>query len=170
MDRATRKPPRRPATQWAHELGAQHAVRDEIAARTAASEADDAAWALAGAAERWPAIVTCIRRVAGAYNTGATRAVLTVTPQPRQPAVTIAAGGDGGPYLTAVLDGSVICVSGFDAHGLDIAAEVPLQADRDDEATAAYLLQHWLRRLVPGTSRHPAKSVRSGTVVRARET
>jgi hypothetical protein len=83
-------------------------------------------------------IVAAIRRLADAYNAGATRAVLRVVEQSEQPTVTVAAGGEGTPYLTATLEDTLICVRARDALGTPHATECRLRSDCGDDATAAY--------------------------------
>lgn len=135
------------ATHWAHGLGDARYIRDECAARTISSAAEDAARTLVRSVERWAAIVASIRRLVDAYNTGARRAVLTVVEQSEPAIVTIATEGEGMPFLTAALEDTLICVHGRDSGGVAHAMEVRLRQDRDDDATAAYLLQHWMQRL-----------------------
>ena len=79
-------------SNWAKRLGQEHYTRDESAARLATSQRQDAAQATAASVERWVTIVAAIRRLADAYNAGATRAVLSVVEQSEQPTVTVAAG------------------------------------------------------------------------------
>jgi hypothetical protein len=118
-----------------------------LAARIAKSQQEDAAHAVAVSFERWAAIVDAIRRLADAYNAGLGRAVLSVVEQAGQPAVTVAAEGEGTPSLTAALDDSVVSIHARDARGVTHATDVRLRSDRDDEATAAYLLQDWMQHL-----------------------
>ena len=135
------------AIQWARRLGEQHYDRDECTARTGKADEDNAALASAASLDRWQEIAACIRRLADGYNTGAKRAVLSVVEQPGQSVVTVAASGEGAPYLTAVLEGTFICSHGRDAGGVAHVREVRLQPGRDNDATAAYLLQDWMQRL-----------------------
>jgi hypothetical protein len=136
-----------PAVHWAQGLGEARHARDECGARTAKSEEEDAARRIAVAVERWAAIVAGIRRLADAYNIGARRMVLSVVEQSGPPTVTVAVAGEGNPYLTAALEDTLICVHACDAGGVPRATEVRLCPDRSDEATAAYVLQHWMQRL-----------------------
>jgi hypothetical protein len=135
------------AVDWALALGEERHVRDERAARTVKSQEEDATRMIATSAERWTAIVASIRQLADAYNTGASRVVLSVVEQSGQPTVTVAAGGEGTPSLTAALEGTLICTHGRDAGGVPHVSEIRLRPDRDDAATAAYLLQNWMQRL-----------------------
>lgn len=141
---------RRPDTQdtgWAQGLGEERHGRDECAARTAKSLDEEAERTTAVSSARWRAIVATIRGLADAYNTGARRMVLTVVEQPGQATVTVATGGEGAPFLTAALEDTLICVHGRDSGGVAHAAEIRLRPDRDDDATAAYVLRDWMQRL-----------------------
>lgn len=85
-----------------------------------------------------------------AYNVGFNRNVLDIAEDrsdPDRPIVTIRAGGEGSPSLVAALDGTLICVHSRDADGLSSDTERPLLPERDDERTAAYVLQPWMERL-----------------------
>lgn len=135
------------AVHWALALGEERQVRDEAAARTAKAQEDDDTRMIATSAERWAAIVAGIRQLVDAYNTGAGRGVLSVVEQSGQQTIAVAAGGDGTPSLTAALDGTLICIQARDAGGVPHASEIRLRPDRDDAATAAYVVQNWLQRL-----------------------
>jgi hypothetical protein len=132
---------------WAQGLGEERYARDEVAARTAMSRATEAERIAAVAVERWAAIVLKMRELADAYNGGARRAVLSVVEQAGQPAVTVATDGEGTAFLTAALDDTLICVHGHDSGGVARATEIQLRPDRDDDATAAYVLRDWMERL-----------------------
>ena len=136
-----------PAMHWAHGLGEERYAREECNTRTAKAEEQEAARALAVSLERWEAIVAGIKRLAAAYNVGARRAILSVIEQSGQPTVTVATDGEGTPALTAALEGTLICLHFRDSSGVAHAAEVRLRPDRDDDATAEYLLQNWMQRL-----------------------
>jgi hypothetical protein len=88
-----------------------------------------------------------MRGLADAYNTGARRVVLSVVEQSGQPTVTVATGGEGTPFLTAALEDTLICIHGRDSGGVAHATEIRLSPDRDDDATAAYVLRDWMQRL-----------------------
>ena len=136
------------AVHWALALGEERRVRDECAALTAKSQEEDEARMIATSAERWAAIVAGMRQLADAYNTGASRVVLSVVEQSGQPTVTVAAAGsDGTPSLTAALEGTLICIHARDAGGVPYPSEIRLRPDRGDAATAAYVLQDWMQRL-----------------------
>ena len=135
------------AAHWALALGEERQVRDEGAARTAKSQEEDETRMIATSAERWAAVVAGIRQLADAYNTGAGRVVLSVVEQSGQQTVTVAAGGDGTPSLTAALEGTLIYIHAGDAGGVPHASEIRLRPDRGDDATAAYILQDWMQRL-----------------------
>jgi hypothetical protein len=134
-------------TGWAERLGHARHGRDESAAQLARSQQEDAAHATALSTGRWVTIVAAIRRQAEAYNAGARRVVLNVVEQSEESTVTVAAGGEGTPFLTATLEGTFICMKFRDALGIPHATEFKLRSDRDDDATAAYLLQNWMERL-----------------------
>ena len=135
------------ASNWAERLGRERDARDESAARLATSQQEDAAQATAVSIERWVTIVAAIRRLIDAYNGGANRVVLSVHEQSGQPTVTVAAGGEGAPYLTAALEDTLICMRARDALGIPHANQFRLRSDRSDDATAAYLLQNWMQHL-----------------------
>ena len=133
---------------WAQQLGVERHTRDECAAQKAKSEEEDATRANTVSLERWGAIVVCMRHLAGEFNAGAKRAVLSVVEEPAQRTVTIAAEGEGAPHLTAMLeDGTLICSDARDSSGVMLITEVRLRPDRDDASTAAYVLQNWMQRL-----------------------
>lgn len=136
-----------PITDWAHRLGEHRHVRDERVVWTAKSEAASAARSNATSLERWQAIVVCIRHLSDAYNAGAKRVCLSVVERSGPPAVTVAWNGEGTPYLTATLEDTVICIRGRDSAGAAHATEVRLRPDRDNDATAAYLMQNWMQHL-----------------------
>ena len=140
----------RPDTQaigWAQGLGEERHARDERAARTAKVREEEAERMTAVSVERWAAIVASIRGLADAYNAGARRVVLSVVEQSGQPAVTVATGGEGTPFLTAALEDTLICIHGRDSGGVAHATEIRLRLDRDNDATAAYVLRDWMQRL-----------------------
>jgi len=134
-------------TGRAERLGHARHGRDESAAQLARSQQADAAHATALSTERWVTIVAAIRRQAEAYNAGARRVVLNVVEQSEESTVTVVAGDEGTPFLTATLEGTFICMKSRDALGIPYATEFKLRSDRDDDATAAYLLQNWMERL-----------------------
>ena len=136
-----------PAMHWARGLGEERYAQEECNTRTAKAEEQEAARALAASLERWEAIVAGIKRLAAAYNVGARRAILSVIEQSGQPTVTVATDGEGAPALTAALEGTLICLHFRDSSGVAHAAEVRLRPDRDDDATAEYILQNWMQRL-----------------------
>jgi hypothetical protein len=132
--------------KWAHSLGEERRTRDELAARTTKFQEEDAMRTTAVSVERWTAIVASIRRLIDAYNAGAGRAVLVVEEGAHRLMVTIAAAGDA-PFLTAALDDTLIGVDARHAGGVSHSWQVRLLPDRSDDATASYLLQHWMQRL-----------------------
>jgi hypothetical protein len=105
-----------------------------------------AAQGTAASVECWMTVVAAIR-LTDAYNAGANRVVLGVVEQPGQPTVTVAAGGERAPYLTAALEDTLICMRARDALGIPHATEFRLRFHCGDDATAAYLLQNWMQHL-----------------------
>jgi hypothetical protein len=139
----------RPDTQgggWAQCLGEERHARDDGAARTAKALDEAAERRTALSIERWAAIVLSMRKLVDAYNAGARRQVLSVVEPSGQPTVTVT-GGEGMPSLTAALEDTLICIHGRDSGGVARATEIRLSADRDDDATAAYVLRDWMQRL-----------------------
>ena len=132
--------------QWALALGEERQIRDEGAARKVKSDEEDDTQMIATAAWRWAAIVASVKQLTDTYNTGASRVVLDVVEQSGPPIITVAAVGEGAPSLTAMLDGTLICIQARDAGGDRSASEIRLRPDRDDDATAAYILQNWMQR------------------------
>src|SRR5919205_2850237 len=98
----------RGATQWAQRLGEQRRAHDDCARRAVKAEEDAAIRTNAVSLQRWQAIVACIRNLIDAYNAGANRVVLSVLAEPGQPAITVRAGDEHAPYLTAMLDHALI--------------------------------------------------------------
>lgn len=147
MGANTRSRAEGPAMHWAQGLGEERHARDDRVARMAQSEEDDAAQMAAVAIERWAAIVASMRGLADAYNAGARRVVLTIVEQSAQSTVTVATGGEGTPFLTAALEGTLICIHGRHSGGFAHATEIRLRPDRADDATAAYVLRDWMQRL-----------------------
>ena len=135
------------AIGWAQGLGEERYARDESAARTAKFRETEAERMTAVSIERWAAIVVSMRGLADAYNAGARRVVLSVVEQSGRPTVTLATGGEGTPFLTAALEDTLICIQGRDSAGVAHATEIRLSPDRDDDATAAYVLRNWMERL-----------------------
>jgi hypothetical protein len=135
------------ASNWAKRLGQEHDARDASAARLATLQQEHVTQATAVSVDRWVTIVASIRRLTDAYNAGANRVVLSVVEQSGQPTVTVTAGGEGAPYLTAALDDMLICMHARDAMGIPHANQFRLRPDRSDDAAAAYLLQNWMQHL-----------------------
>ena len=135
------------ATHWAHRLGEQRHADDECAVRAAQAEKEDATRIDAASLKRWQGIVACIRNLPEAYNAGANRVILSVIDEVGQRAITVRAGDEDAPYLTAMLEHTLICSHGRDSNGVAHASELRLRPDRDDDATAAYVLQNWMRHL-----------------------
>lgn len=147
MDGKKSSPAEARAVDWALVLGEERRLRDEGAARTAQSQEEDETRMIATSVERWAAIVAGIKQLADAYNTGAGRVVLSVVEQSGQQTVTVVAGCEGTSSLTAALEGKLICIQARDAGGVPHASDIGLRPDRDDDATAAYILQNWMQHL-----------------------
>ncbi len=134
-------------TGWAQQLGHARHGRDESAALLARSQQADAAHAAALSTDRWLGIVAAMTRHVEAYNAGARRVVLNVVQESGVSTVNVAAGGEGAPYLTVTLEGTFVCMKARDGLGIPHTTEFRLRSDRDDDATAAYILQNWMERL-----------------------
>ena len=138
------------ARNWVATLGQKHGARERAAALAARAALDGDADGLTLARERWFGIVAAMRRLAGLYNIAFDRDVLAVVDDRSdadRPVVTVRADGSDAPSLEAVLEGTLICVRCSDAQGQWVEMEHRLRADRDDEQTAAYVLQHWMEPL-----------------------
>ena len=140
-------PSRTGASSWAQRLGETHRARDERATQLARVELAEAATATRESIARWASVVAATRRLVDAYNTGAQRIVLTVHEESGQPVVTITPERDSTAHLIATLEDTCIFMSARDNQGTAYAIAVPLRSERDDEATAAYLLQNWMQHL-----------------------
>ena len=135
------------AASWAQRLGETQHVRDERAAQLTRVRLAEAATATSQSIARWASIVAAIRRLVDAYNTGAQRIVLTVHEESGQPVVTITPESTSTAHLIATLEDTCIFMSARDNQETAYAIAVPLRCERDDEATAAYLLQNWMQHL-----------------------
>ena len=135
---------------WAATLGKEHGARARLAELTARAADDTAAEIAAQSLERWTHIVGAMTQFVSAYNRAFDRDVLSVAEDrsdPNRPVVTVQAGADAAPSLHAALEGSLICVRSSNAEGVSCEKEYRLRRDRDDEQTAAYVLQCWMERL-----------------------
>jgi len=138
-----------PMPCWAATLGQQHGARARAAdlatqaAHTAAVNSADMA------VLRWPRIVEAMARLVTAYNTGFESEVLKIVEDQSasRPVVTIRTGGADDQSLVVTLEESVICARRSDAGVVSCETEQRLRADRDDDETAAYVLQHWMEHL-----------------------
>jgi hypothetical protein len=138
------------AGEWAAQLGKKRRLRDDAAAQLANTAQEHAAGIAAVARERWCGIADAIRQLVAAYNAGAGHDVLHVVDDREvadRPAIRIASSAADGPFLSARLDGTLICLCARTGDGLSSEVEHRLRADRDDERTAAYVVQNWLERL-----------------------
>jgi hypothetical protein len=136
--------------KWVVTLGTRHGVRDRAALHAATVESDRTAATTRLSLDRWTHIVAAMTDLVSAYNAGFDREVLSIADDrsdPDFPVVTVHAGDEGSPSLTAALEGTLICVRSRDGEGLTCIIERPLLAERDDDQTATYILQHWMERL-----------------------
>jgi hypothetical protein len=138
------------AGDWVMTLGKTHGARDRAALLAASAARDGSAAMEKLSLDRWTHIVAAMTRLVSAYNASFEREVLSLADdraEPSRPVVTIQSGGEGSPSLVAALEGTLICIRSRDAQGQSGHAERPLRADRDDDQTAAYVLQSWMERL-----------------------
>ncbi len=136
--------------EWAVRLGQRHRAREETAAHTARAEHEAADRTLAETRGRWPLLVRAISCLVAAYNSGVGRSVLVVShdlDSSEQAVVTVESSNEGHPFLSATLEGALIDVSARDADGISYHREFSMVPNRNDERTAAYLLQNWMERL-----------------------
>ena len=136
--------------EWVVTLGKKHGARERAAVQAAKAASDRSEDTTKLSLERWPHIVAAMTHLITAYNVSFDRNVLNLTEDrsdPNRPVVTIQAGGEASPSLVAALDGTLICVRSRDAEGVSCNVERLLLPDRDDDQTAAYVLQHWMDRL-----------------------
>jgi hypothetical protein len=147
MHEKNSRPNEATAVPWAVALGEARHVRDESTSRAAKSKEEDDTRTIAISAERWRTIIAAMRQLTDSYNTGVRRVVLDFVEQSGPSAVTITTGGEGTPSLTAALEGELICIQARDVGGDPYASEIRLCSDRDDAATAAYILRNWMQRL-----------------------
>jgi hypothetical protein len=138
------------ANDWAMRLGQRHSARDSgarltsDAARQAAT--DDAYTALT----RWPRIVEGMMALVATYNEGAGRNAIGITEDRSSvthPMVVLRGTGDNAPGLTVMLEGSAIYARSPGSGNASGETEYRLDSDRSDDATAAYVLQHWMAQL-----------------------
>ncbi len=138
------------AGDWVLALGKKHDARERAAELATRATHEGAVEIANRSLERWTHIVAAMTQIAGAYNSAFDRTVLSVAEDrtvPDRPTVTIQAGGQGTPSLMAGLEGTLICVRSRDAQGLSCETAHALRPDRDDDQTAAYVLQHWMQCL-----------------------
>lgn len=135
---------------WALRLGQRQRTREEAAACVARAEHEAADRVLVETRVRWLLVVDAITSLIAAYNSGAGRPVLTLAKDlgPSDGAlIAVESNNEEHPFLSARLEGALICVSARDAQGVSYHGEHRMISDRSDEATAAYLLQNWMERL-----------------------
>ena len=105
---------------------------------------------IATAQTRWIRIIEAIKSLVAGYNAGAGHQVLRVVEEgstPDGPMVRIGSGGEGQAFLSATLEGLLICVRTRDGESALGQTECSLRPDRSDDRTAAYLIQNWLTRI-----------------------
>ena len=66
---------------------------------------------------------------------------------PTRPLIRVSSRSADGPFLTARLEGALVAVRVRDRDSVICRNDQELRADRDDDRTAAHLLQAWLERL-----------------------
>jgi hypothetical protein len=126
--------------------GAQERAATAIAQATRQSAVDSASTALL----RWPRIVDAMTRIVAAYNEGAGREVINITEDRSAtsgPTVILRAGGDDAPMLSVTLEEPAIYARRPGSSSPSSETEYRLGGDRSDDATAAYVLQHWMAQL-----------------------
>jgi len=142
--------PQRAMPSWAATLGQQHGARARAAELASLATRDAAVDDVTMALSRWPRIVEAMTRLVAAYNTGFERETLTIAEDqalPSRPAVTIRASGTDAPLLVVTLEESVMCARHCDSGDRSRETEYRLRADRNDDETAAYVLQDWMEHL-----------------------
>ena len=135
---------------WAANLGQQHGARARATELALRATRDAAVDGETRALSRWPRIVEAMTRLVTAYNTAFGRESLNISEDrsvTNRPVVTIRAGGADAPSLVVTLEESVLCARRSDSGGLSRETEYRLRDDRDDDETAAYVLQHWMEHL-----------------------
>lgn len=136
--------------EWVVTLGKKHGVRERAAVQAAKAASDRTAATTKLSLDRWTHIVAAMTELVTAYNVSFDRNVLDIAEDrsdPDRPVVTIQASGEGSPSLLAALEGTLICVRTRDGEGFSCNTERALLPERDDEQTAAYVLQPWMERL-----------------------
>jgi hypothetical protein len=135
---------------WVITLGTAHGARERAAVQTAGTARDERAAMAALALERWTHIVAAMTRLVSAYNVSFGRDILRAAEDrsdATRPVMTISSGDEGSPSLVAALEGTLICVCSRGTQGLLWDVQRPLVAGRDDDQTAAYILQQWMEQL-----------------------
>jgi len=136
---------------WLITLGQKHGARVRAAEQAAVATHDGGAARAAECLKRWVHIAGAMTRVVGEYNVAFGSEALRVSEDrsdPAQPVLTIVqVGGSDVPSLVAALEGTLVTVRSRDGQGLSYEAECAIVPDRDNERTAAYILQPWLERL-----------------------
>ena len=102
------------------------------------------------AVARWPRIVEAMTRLVAAYNKGAGRAVIDISEvrsASSGPTVILRVDNDDVATLSVTLEASVIYARRPGSAHPSGESEYRLRVDRSDDATAAYVLQHWMAQL-----------------------
>jgi hypothetical protein len=102
--------------------------------------------------QRWPGLLSAIRRLLAVYNDAAGAELLTATEQfdGEDPAVTIASQGSAYGTITIAVDGDALLVhtnSGSRTAAARHRIARRIDCSRSDASTAAYLLQEWMDQL-----------------------
>ena len=138
------------AASWAATLGERHGARARAATLAARATRDAAADSVTVALLRWPRIVEAMTLLVDAYNTAFESEVLDIAEDrsvTSRPVVTIRAAGAGDQSLVVTLEDSVICARRSHSGVASCETAYDLRADRGDDETAAYVLQHWMEHL-----------------------
>lgn len=133
---------------WPRQIGEKHQRRDGAASRRAQAIVDDEHERRAACRRRWPTIVAAIRALTEEYNAGfGVEAVAVVEGSDlEQPSVTLESVVSEHSTLAITLDGSELFVRR--SGGVDSSESTRWVAlNRNDEDTAAYLVQDWMQRL-----------------------
>jgi hypothetical protein len=131
-------------------LGANHRRRDEIARQAARTIQDSDTRRQLACRTRWPEIVAAMRALITAYNQGTRLESLVLVDGPSGDAgeLSVRVTAQSGQTLTMALDGDDLWVRPMrDDSGTLTQSERWIGLGRTNEATAEYVLQHWLTQL-----------------------
>jgi hypothetical protein len=134
---------------WAVKLGERHGAQERVARQTAQAAHDQQMSEANAAQTRWPRIVEAITRLVAAYNEGAGREVITVSDDRAAAGggSMVLRGGNDAATLSVTLEASALYARRPGSSTPSSEIQYRLSADRGDEATAAYVLQHWMAQL-----------------------